>query len=228
MGYEIRKVPPNWEHPIGQDRYDLGGPQRMYDQNYTVAVDEWLAGLDAVRNDFEKLSEFFEDNQLPNKEYYRPWKDEEATWFQVWENVSEGTPITPPFETKEELIDYLVNHGDFWHPEKRYDREVATHFVMEGVSIPDFIIMQKDTKTRFFSGIDTSLKNSAEICYVCHMDLHYADGTFRGLRPITEENFSIGTSNLIQPPEPSQYLYFCSEYCYDTWMQRQKYGPGNT
>jgi hypothetical protein len=26
-------------------------------------------------------------------------KGKEATWFQAWETVTEGTPVTPPFAT---------------------------------------------------------------------------------------------------------------------------------
>lgn len=34
--------------------------------------------------------------------------------WQVWETVSEGSPITPVFPTKEGLIDYLAQRGDLW------------------------------------------------------------------------------------------------------------------
>jgi hypothetical protein len=26
-------------------------------------------------------------------------RDKEATWFQAWKTVTEGTPVTPPFAT---------------------------------------------------------------------------------------------------------------------------------
>lgn len=48
----------------------------------------------------------------PQRACYCPWKPEDATWLQVWETVSEGTPVTPPFATRQELVDYLVQHGD--------------------------------------------------------------------------------------------------------------------
>jgi hypothetical protein len=35
-------------------------------------------------------------------------QDKEATWFQAWETVTEGTPVTPPFATTDELVDYLA------------------------------------------------------------------------------------------------------------------------
>jgi hypothetical protein len=45
------------------------------------------------------------------------WKDIEppkGTAWQLWETVSEGSPITPPFPAPEELIKHLVNKGDAW------------------------------------------------------------------------------------------------------------------
>jgi hypothetical protein len=35
-------------------------------------------------------------------------------WWQVWETVSEGSPVTPAFETAEALIEHLVQHSDAW------------------------------------------------------------------------------------------------------------------
>lgn len=37
-----------------------------------------------------------------------------GTGWQVWETVSEGSPVTPVFETADELIEYLVENGDEW------------------------------------------------------------------------------------------------------------------
>jgi hypothetical protein len=57
------------------------------------------------------------------------WEPEgppEGEGWQVWETVSEGSPITPVFATAEELIDYLVNVG-CWG--RRYSREAAEAFV---------------------------------------------------------------------------------------------------
>jgi hypothetical protein len=59
------------------------------------------------------LADWLNDWGPPDPAYYRPWKDDEATWYQVWETESEGTPISPPFATREELVEYLVNNGGF-------------------------------------------------------------------------------------------------------------------
>lgn len=52
--------------------------------------------------------------------------------WQVWETVSEGSPVTPAFATRDELIAYLVEGGDAWD-RKRGDggwtRENAESFI---------------------------------------------------------------------------------------------------
>jgi hypothetical protein len=125
MGREIRRVPANWQHPKKQmpdyrtsrmvEQY-----QPLFDEPFAPRMREWYAGWDAwERGERPKgaISEnYFDwDGGPPDPEYYRPdWKEEEMTWFQVYETVSEGTPVSPPFATEEELIEYLAINGDFW------------------------------------------------------------------------------------------------------------------
>ena len=80
----------------------------------------------------------------PDPAYYRPkWPDGMATWFQVYQTVSEGSPVTPAFATKEELVEYLATNGDFWDQDGRregdtsvpcgpWDRKAAEAFVGVG------------------------------------------------------------------------------------------------
>ena len=149
MGQEIRRVPPNWEHPE-EEYYDYDGCLRtryqpLYDKEVQPYFDEWLAGYQEwVQGGLQKAIE--ENPELgydadqpyssycdwnghpPNPRYYRPKWAEEPTWYQVYENVSEGTPITPPFATQDELIDYLCTHGNFWS-RREWSREAAERFV---------------------------------------------------------------------------------------------------
>jgi hypothetical protein len=128
MGRELRMVPPNWDHPKVERRSGEEHYQPMHDENFEDAAAEWKklflaweAGDDPERfSESANNCEFWEwHGGPPDREYYRPWKDSEATWFQVWETVSEGTPVSPPFATKEELIEYLVANGDFWDQSRR-------------------------------------------------------------------------------------------------------------
>jgi hypothetical protein len=126
MGREIRRVPPNWEHPKKDfPNHRLGRMEMKYqplrDRPFGPAMDEWYAAWkkweagDRDGCDDPNMTFWEWGNGPPDPEYYRPaWDESTAAWYQVYETVSEGTPVTPPFATKEELIDYLVNHGDFW------------------------------------------------------------------------------------------------------------------
>ena len=103
------------------------------------AVLEYGAGVGSLDQPYRSFCLWYD--APPNPECHRPkWKDGEATWFQVYETVSEGTPVTPPFATKAELVEYLVANGDFWDQKRReeggsgmpcepWNREAAEQFV---------------------------------------------------------------------------------------------------
>jgi hypothetical protein len=130
MVREIRRVPPNWKHPRLKSReYSADWKevllQPMYDQHFDDVFADWLADFDHMRaGDLDEperelyprgLADWLNDGERPpDPACYRPWKDDEATWYQVWATEGadgQGTPITPPFATREELVEYLVNHA---------------------------------------------------------------------------------------------------------------------
>lgn len=134
MGREIRKVPPNWDHP----RDARGEYKSMYDETFAAAVSEWKARRAAW--EVGERPEGYGDcdfadyygEQPDDPDMYRPWQDAEAIWLQVWETVSEGSPVTPPFETKQGLADYLAEHGDFWDHGRGWGQARADAFVADG------------------------------------------------------------------------------------------------
>jgi hypothetical protein len=147
MGREIRRVPANWEHP----RYaredapranDIGQFRPLIDEPFSEAARRWKEELASWERgerpdyctDESKNLEYWEYAGAPPERYhYRPeWKPEDATYYQVYETVSEGTPVTPRFATKEELVEYLVTHGDYWDQKRGrggWDRKAAENFV---------------------------------------------------------------------------------------------------
>ena len=169
MGRELRRVPPNWEHPksVRLD-YRTGAEKEcyrpMYDRPYIDAITEWIAeherwecGYHPALKAEPALAETFPHyadygGNPPSVEDYRPaWTPEEATWWQVYETVSEGTPVTPPVATREELVDYLVENGDFWDQKRReeggssmpcgtWSRKQADAFVFRDGWAPSFIV----------------------------------------------------------------------------------------
>ncbi len=129
MGREVRKVPPDWQHPKDKK----GNYIPCYDQDYTSACKKWYEGvMDFVPNeDYKWYHEYAGDP--PDEERYRSrkWIKTEATHFQLYENVSEGTPVTPIFSTKEELINYLVKNGTYWDMGRGWNRESAERTVKD-------------------------------------------------------------------------------------------------
>lgn len=157
MGREVRRVPANWEHPK-VERPDhrlqrmVEDYQSMFDRPFGPAMDEWYANWkawergerpDYCSNESKNLPFWEWEGGPPDPEYYRPdWKDGEATWFQVYETVSEGSPVSPPFATQVELVDYLVANGDFWDQKRGnggWDRKNAEAFVGTGYA-PSMVV----------------------------------------------------------------------------------------
>ena len=136
MGREIRRVPPHWEHPrytkenAGRDDF-IGRFMPLIDKDYESACREWYQ--EAAEFKPTKFSKWYHEyaGNPPDEEFYRPKWEVEPTWWQVYETVSEGTPVTPPFATSEELIEFLCTKKDFLNQGPR-TRESATAFVKDG------------------------------------------------------------------------------------------------
>lgn len=121
MGREVRMVPPNWDHPKRENCPDQYQP--MFDRPFSEAAADWKANFakweagkrpDYCDEDSRNLEYWEWESNPPDRKYHVPFTEAEATWFQLWETVSEGTPVSPPFATKDELAAYLAEHGDFW------------------------------------------------------------------------------------------------------------------
>ena len=106
MGREVRKVRADWNHP--KDR-NTGQYRPMYEgAQYRKRKDEWLADL-AVKGLQGTLDW---SGNPPNQENYMPdWPEAERTHLMMYEDTSEGTPISPAFETPEELARWLADNG---------------------------------------------------------------------------------------------------------------------
>lgn len=151
MGREIRRVPADWEHPKANltrfnHRSELSF-QPMRDQPFEEAAREWLdkaiawdngTDPDCAKHKADHPFYWQWSSNPPDPDYYRPKWASEPTHYQVYETVSEGTPVTPHFETKAELIEYLVKHGDAWDQKRvqegkqavaGWDRQNAEEFV---------------------------------------------------------------------------------------------------
>lgn len=154
MGREIRMVPPNWEHPRytkddAERPEDVGEYRSCFDEVYEETAEKWVVDCalwaEGKHPDQSEFCRFYwEYAGVPDEMTCRPAFTEAPTWFQVYQTVSEGSPTTPPFATREELIDYLVERGDFSHQRYPQDfpkptREDATAFVNSGYA-PSMVV----------------------------------------------------------------------------------------
>ena len=111
MGREIRMVPKDWEHP----RDENGRYKRLYAEDYETARENWYSdcikgGGRYIGGDGEKTWWHDWAGSPPDLESYRnrTWKPEEATCIQMYETVSEGTPVSPVFERGAEFLNVAL------------------------------------------------------------------------------------------------------------------------
>lgn len=153
MGREIRKVPKGWEHPRCEKRFF----KALHDDDYQTVARKWVSDCilwsqrnheDQKRHDNE--SEFFWEWEggPPDEDSYRPKFTEPADHFQIYETVSEGTPVSPVFESIEDMINWMVqpidrsleyNIGKDWQCMQGMTREQAERFCKSGSS-PSLIV----------------------------------------------------------------------------------------
>tara|TARA_R110000824_G_scaffold205804_5_gene390747 strand:+ start:85 stop:546 length:462 start_codon:yes stop_codon:yes gene_type:complete len=112
MSREVRMVPKGWVHPV----YVGGRPIPLFDNYNSEDADDW----DEERKlwDSKEHSDFIEGCEFsewaggrPDKNDYMPiWSVEEKTHLMMYETTSEGCPISPAFETPEELAKWLADN----------------------------------------------------------------------------------------------------------------------
>jgi hypothetical protein len=129
MGREIRRVPIGWEHP----KDEWGNFHPLLDETYAHALAEWENDK-REHPDCEAAKQYtYEEwaGEAPGPNYYRPdFGDQELGWC-FYENVSEGTPLSPVFSEPEALHKWLVDDG--------YPPDAAARFMVNG-SAPSFVI----------------------------------------------------------------------------------------
>lgn len=132
MGREVRRVKPGWQHPRGDGtaRYRalLEGPYSQALADWEEGLEKWEQGLEEdwsperhrSPNKLWKPREPHHQEmtweeywgQRPRPEDYMPeWEPGEATQLMMYENTSEGTPISPAFDTPEALARWLADTG---------------------------------------------------------------------------------------------------------------------
>lgn len=123
MGRTVRRVPKDWEHPKDEN----GKYIPLLEGPYSERLEDWLEGKQQWDKGFRKdwrSEEYIPignedkntayrdwDGECPDKTDYMPeWAEEDKTHYQMYEDTSEGTPISPVMESPEELARWLANN----------------------------------------------------------------------------------------------------------------------
>ena len=130
MGREIRRVPLDWEHPFDYERMQL---HPLFDESYEAALAEYDQECAKARDDGHDPLEWV--GEPPDPAYHRPaWPEGTVLGYQVYETVSEGTPLSPVFPDTETLITWLME-GHKYMP--MLSRAAAERFI-ENAWAPSF------------------------------------------------------------------------------------------
>ena len=108
MGREVRMVPADWVHPHYEEWTGNIGPKPLhksdwYQSNHDGFIEKLnKEGLQAAIDEY---------GAVDINDYMPQWRPEECTHYMMYENTSEGTPISPAFETPEELARWLDDNN---------------------------------------------------------------------------------------------------------------------
>ena len=162
MGREVRRVPADWQHPRNDRGYV---PLKLGDQ-YHSSVDEWddecAKWKSGWRPDYctseEDRGKCYEQwaGQRPHRDDYMPnWPDDVSTHLMMYEDTTEGTPISPAFKTPEELAQWLVDNKA-----SAFGRSLGTYEgwlrVARGGFAPSMVVIEGVTTT----GVDCMSANA--------------------------------------------------------------------
>lgn len=173
MSREIRRVPPNWVHPCYEpgERQGWDNVEKpLYDESYEDAIAKWISDASdwvaIVQAGGKPEHGWYVDNETeeawaranpykayatwydspPNPDTHRDVFTEQPTAYQIYETVSEGTPISPVFIDEDAMIawmmedhPYPVNHPSYgrylrW---EKISEQAARRFIGDG-SVPSF------------------------------------------------------------------------------------------
>lgn len=159
MGREVRKVPADWQHP--QDA--SGRPIPLFDgAEFQKQVAEWdeehakyAEGLirsfpeDWEAKPADAPATYEEWNgKRPSPEDYMPvWPEGQATHVMMYENTSEGTPLSPAFATAEELARWLADNGTNYFGRQTTDYDTWLAVITRDFAKHGWLLEKRDAAT---------------------------------------------------------------------------------
>lgn len=130
MGREVRRVPKDWEHPKNGNRF-----VPLHD-GYHAAIADFQSDIES-----RGLAEAIDwHGGGPISDDYMPdWPESERTHYMMYEDTSEGTPLSPAMESPETLARWLADNGasSFGSDTATYEQWLST---CHGVWAPSMVI----------------------------------------------------------------------------------------
>ena len=111
MGREIKRVPLDFDWPINKIWPPYMAALCSEEVGYAIGLSEPGHSdkiCEACRHAAKLAGVVIADHGCPDWKIHPP----KGTGYQLWETVSEGSPISPVFATPEELADWLVVPGN--------------------------------------------------------------------------------------------------------------------
>lgn len=124
-----RKVPDDWEHPKDDQGHFIplldGNAFLDHSAHWQIHRAKWDAGLMEVERNGRTVTEPIPDDalaagfeaiydQTPDMKYYttpRLTSHPTGGAWQIYEEVTEGTPISPRFPNFDALVEYVAQHA---------------------------------------------------------------------------------------------------------------------
>jgi hypothetical protein len=144
MGREVRRVTPHFKHP------EIHGSFLPLEDDYEEALERFNDRVQA--HGLSEAAAYFGGQPNPAKFIDPRTPKSEKTWYMMYENTTEGTPISPSFETPEELARWLADSGAsaFGSMKATYEEWLAT---IRNGSAPSAVFSQK---TGLQSGVEAA------------------------------------------------------------------------
>jgi len=143
MGREVRRVTKDWKHPENER-----GRLKPLFEGYASAKAKFEAKQ--AKDGLQEALDYF--GHAPDVYDYMPdWPEAEKTHLMMYENTTEGTPISPAFETPEELARWLADNkaSAFGGMTATYEQWLAT---AKAGWAPSMVMMGGD----LVSGVESS------------------------------------------------------------------------
>ena len=127
MGRELKRVPMDFDYPLKQVWYGyflnyIPTCKSTNDIDYCKQCKEFarIKGIKETRYECPDYDDYFKEVKEKLKELCEPPKGD---GYQLWETTSEGSPVSPVFETLDELCEWCEDNATTFGDKKASKEE---------------------------------------------------------------------------------------------------------